>query len=103
MLAQGKNNIFQNEVLASIAEKHHKSIAQVILRWLRQRGIVAIPKSTHKERIIENINIFDFELSQEDINAIAKIDTNRWRMNNEETAVVIGCRYLRLVIKQLYS
>jgi 2,5-diketo-D-gluconate reductase A len=73
--AEGKNNMFQNAVLASIAEKHSKSVAQVVLRWLTQRGIVAIPKSVHKERIIENINIFDFELSQEDIEKIATLDT----------------------------
>ncbi|WP_026562175.1 aldo/keto reductase [Bacillus sp. J37] len=73
--AEGKNNMFQNEVLVSIAEQHNKSVAQVILRWLTQRGIVAIPKSVHKERIIENFNIFDFELSQEDIEKIAALDT----------------------------
>ncbi|SIR99850.1 Aldo/keto reductase [Peribacillus simplex] len=74
-LAQGKNNIFQNEVLVSIAEKYEKSVAQVILRWFTQRGVVAIPKSTHKERIIENFNIFDFEISGKDMNAVAAIDT----------------------------
>lgn len=64
--AEGRNNIFQNEVLVSIAEKYNKSVAQVILHWLTQRGIVVIPKSVHKDRIIENLNIFDFELSQVD-------------------------------------
>jgi 2,5-diketo-D-gluconate reductase A len=73
--AEGKNDLFQNEVLASIAEKHNKSIAQVVLRWLTQRGIVVIPKSVRKERMIENFNIFDFELNQEDIDAIATLDT----------------------------
>ncbi|MNW60384.1 Glyoxal reductase [compost metagenome] len=73
--AEGKNNIFKNEVLASIAEKHHKSVAQVALRWLIQRGIVAIPKSVHKERIIENFNIFNFELSREDMERIATLDS----------------------------
>ncbi|MFE0624845.1 aldo/keto reductase [Priestia aryabhattai] len=73
--AEGKNNIFQNELLASIAEKYNKSVAQVILRWLTQRGVVVIPKSVHKERIIENFNIFDFELNQEDIDMIATLDT----------------------------
>jgi 2,5-diketo-D-gluconate reductase A len=72
--AEGRNNIFQNEVLVSIAEKHRKSVAQVILRWLTQRGIVAIPKSVHKERIIEN---FHFELSQEDMESIAALDTKK--------------------------
>lgn len=73
--AEGKNNIFKNEILVSIAEKHHKSAAQVTLRWLTQRGIVAIPKSVHKERIVENFNIFDFELSGEDMEKIATLDT----------------------------
>ncbi|MFD4818019.1 aldo/keto reductase [Peribacillus butanolivorans] len=73
--AEGKNDIFQNEVLVSIAEKHNKSVAQVILRWLTQRGVVVIPKSVRKERIIENFNIFDFELSQEDMEKIATLDT----------------------------
>jgi len=75
--AEGRNNIFQNEVLVSIAHKYNKSVAQVILRWLIQRGIVAIPKSVHKERIIENFNIFDFELSQEDMETIATLDTKK--------------------------
>ena len=75
--AEGRNNIFQNEVLGSIAQKYNKSVAQVILRWLTQRGIVAIPKSVHKERIIESFNIFDFELSQEDMEMIATLDTKK--------------------------
>jgi 2,5-diketo-D-gluconate reductase A len=75
--AEGKNNMFQNEVLVSLAEKHNKSVAQVILRWLTQRGVVAIPKSVRKERIIENFNIFDFELSQKDIEKIATLDTKK--------------------------
>jgi 2,5-diketo-D-gluconate reductase A len=75
--AEGKNEIFQNAVLVSIAEKHNKSVAQVILRWLTQRGVVAIPKSVRKERIIENFNIFDFELSQEDMEKISTLDTNQ--------------------------
>ncbi|RDZ11069.1 2,5-diketo-D-gluconic acid reductase [Priestia megaterium] len=73
--AEGKNDIFQNELLLSIAEKYNKSVAQVILRWLTQRGVVMIPKSVRKERIIQNFNIFDFELSQEDMEKIAKLDT----------------------------
>ena len=75
--AEGKNNMFQNEVLASIAESHNKPVAQVILRWLTQRGVVVIPKSVRKERIIENFNIFDFELSQEDMEKIATLDTKQ--------------------------
>lgn len=73
--AEGKNNMFQNEVLVSIAEKHNKSVAQVILRWLTQRGVVVIPKSVRKERIIENFNIFDFELTQDDMERISTLDT----------------------------
>jgi 2,5-diketo-D-gluconate reductase A len=72
--AEGKNNIFQNELLTSIGRKYIKSIAQVILRWLIQRGVVAIPKSVRRERIEENFNIFDFKLSIEDMEAIATLD-----------------------------
>ena len=74
--AEGKNNIFHNNLLRSIGEKYNKSIAQVILRWLTQRGVVAIPKSVRKERMEENFNIFDFQLSPEDMNAIKSLDTN---------------------------
>jgi 2,5-diketo-D-gluconate reductase A len=73
--AEGRNNIFQNELLLSIAAKHKKSVAQVILRWLVQRGIIALAKSTRKERIVENISVFDFELSAEDVAAITTLDT----------------------------
>ncbi|QHW35596.1 aldo/keto reductase (plasmid) [Paenibacillus rhizovicinus] len=75
--AEGRNNLFQNEVLLSIAGKYNKSVAQVVLRWLIQRGVVAIPKSVHKERIIENFNIFDFSLSQEDMDKIQTLDSNK--------------------------
>ena len=73
--AEGKNNIFENELLLAIAEKYKKTVAQAILRWLTQRGVVVIPKSVRKERIVENFNIFDFELSPEDMNAIISLDT----------------------------
>lgn len=73
--AEGKNNIFQNEILATIGNKYNKSVAQVVLRWLTQRGVVAIPKSVKKERIKENFDIFDFELSAEDMEAITRLDT----------------------------
>jgi len=75
--AEGKNDIFKNELLLSIAGKYKKSIAQVILRWLTQRKVVAIPKSVRKERIEENFNIFDFELSAEDMDAIVTLDTKK--------------------------
>ncbi len=73
--AEGLNNMFVNEVLASIAEKHNKSVAQVVLRWLVQREVVVIPKSVRKERIVENFDIFDFELSADDIEQISALDT----------------------------
>jgi 2,5-diketo-D-gluconate reductase A len=72
--AEGKNNLFQNELLLSIGKKYNKSIAQVVLRWLTQRGVVAIPKSVRKERMEENFNSLDFQLSQEDMNAIKTLD-----------------------------
>jgi len=75
--AEGKNDIFKNELLFSIAGKYKKSVAQVILRWMTQRKIVAIPKSVRKERIVENFNIFDYELSAEDMDAIAVLDTKK--------------------------
>lgn len=74
--AEGKNDIFKNEVLIKIAVKYNKSAAQIILKWLTQRGVVAIPKSVRKERMAENFNIFDFELSSEDMTAIQALDTN---------------------------
>jgi 2,5-diketo-D-gluconate reductase A len=72
--AEGKNNIFKNELLLSLAKKHGKTVAQVILRWLIQREVIVIPKSVHKERIVENFNVFDFELSREDMDEIATLD-----------------------------
>ena len=75
--AEGKNNIFQNEILLSIAGKYNKSVAQIILRWLTQRDIVVIPKSVRKERIIENFDIFDFELLKEDMEKIVTLNTDQ--------------------------
>ena len=76
-LAEGRNNLFQNELLLLIAAKYKKSVAQVVLRWLTQRGVVAIPKSVKKERIKENFNIFDFELSIEDMKSITTLDLKK--------------------------
>jgi diketogulonate reductase-like aldo/keto reductase len=73
--AEGKNDLFHNEVLAGVAAKYQRSIAQVVLRWLTQRGVVAIPKSVRPERMAENFNIFDFELSAEDMQTIATLDS----------------------------
>lgn len=72
--AEGKFNIFSNETLLAIAEKYGKSVAQVALRWNIQRGVVVIPKSVHKERMEENLDIWDFTLSDEDMNAISLLD-----------------------------
>jgi diketogulonate reductase-like aldo/keto reductase len=73
--AEGKNNIFQNEILLSIAAKHNKSVAQVILRWVVQRGIIALSKTIRKDRMMENIGVLDFELSAEDMAVITTLDT----------------------------
>jgi 2,5-diketo-D-gluconate reductase A len=74
--AEGKNDLFKNELLASIGKKYDKSIAQVVVRWLTQRGVVAIPKSVRKERMAENFNSLDFKLSDEDMEAIKTLDTS---------------------------
>ena len=76
-LAEGQKDIFRNRVLTAIGAKYGKSAAQVILRWHIQRGVVVIPKSVHRERIRENIRIWDFALSREDMEAIAALDTGR--------------------------
>ncbi|WP_461147094.1 aldo/keto reductase [Spirosoma pulveris] len=73
--AEGKNNLFGNELLGTIATKYNKTTAQVVLRWLTQRGVVAIPKSVRKERMIENVNSLDFQLSADDMDAIKTLDT----------------------------
>lgn len=73
--AEGHNDLFHNETLTAIGEKYHKSVAQVVLRWQLQRGIVCIPKSTKRERMAQNFDVFDFTLSQEDMAAIAALDT----------------------------
>ena len=75
--AEGRNNLFQNELLVSIGKKYNKSVAQVVLRWLMQRNVVVIPKSVHKSRIVENFDVFDFELNRSDMDAIIKLDTNK--------------------------
>ena len=74
--AEGKNDLFHNELLASVGKKYNKSIAQVVIRWLTQRGVIAIPKSVRKERMEENFNSLDFELSAEDMEAIKTLDTS---------------------------
>ena len=95
--AEGKNNIFQNELLLSFATKHKKSVAQVILRWVIQRGIIALAKSARKERMMENINVLDFELSAEDMAAITTLDTKTssfFDHRNPEMVKWLGTRKL---------
>ncbi|MCC8358130.1 MAG: aldo/keto reductase [Oscillospiraceae bacterium] len=71
---EGRGNMFSNPAIAAIGEKYHKSVAQVILRWHIQRGVVAIPKSTHYERMVENFDVFDFTLTDEDMAVMAGLD-----------------------------
>lgn len=75
--AEGKNDIFNNQILKTIAKKYNKTTAQVILRWLTQRDVVIIPKSVNKNRMEENFSIFDFELTKEDMHEIQKLDEER--------------------------
>ncbi|MDE6480261.1 MAG: aldo/keto reductase [Muribaculaceae bacterium] len=74
-LAEGRNNFFSNPILSKIGEKYGKSVAQVALRWLLQRDVIIIPKSTHRERMSQNLDILNFELSDEDMTAITSLDT----------------------------
>ena len=95
--AEGRNNVFQNELLLSIAARHNKSVAQIILRWLLQRGIIVLSKSIRKERMIENISVFDFDLSTEDMTAITTLDTKTssfFDHRNPEMVKWLGTRVL---------
>ncbi len=91
--AEGNNNVFRNEFLEQIARKHNKTTAQVMLRWLLQRNIPVIPKSSHKDRIISNFDIFDFKLDEEDLLSILKLDTKKSTIYDEmnpDIAIGIG-------------
>jgi 2,5-diketo-D-gluconate reductase A len=74
-LAEGKNDIFSNPILTAVGEQHGKSVAQVVLRWLVQRAVVVIPKSVRPERMAENLDVFDFELTEDEMSRIATLDT----------------------------
>ena len=73
--AEGRNNLFSDPVLTEIGAAHNKSVAQVVLRWLLQRGVVVIPKSVRADRMAENIDVFDFELTDDQMARIATLDT----------------------------
>ena len=95
--AEGKHNIFQNELLLAIGAKHNKSVAQVIVRWLLQRGIIVLAKTTHKERMMENFTVFDFELDADDMAAITTLDTKTTSFfdhRNPEMVKWLGTREL---------
>jgi diketogulonate reductase-like aldo/keto reductase len=87
--AEGKDGIFENELLKNIGKKYNKSIAQVILRWLIQRDIVVIPKSVSKQRIIENIDVFDFELTDDDMSKIVTLDKNQSSFFNHNDVAMV--------------
>lgn len=87
--AEGKHDIFTNETIAKIGAKYGKSNGQVILRWLIQRGIVVIPKSVHKNRMKENINVFDFELSADDMRVMSGLDKNESQFFDHRDPVAI--------------
>lgn len=87
--AEGKNGIFTDERIKAIGEKYGKSNGQVILRWLLQRGITVIPKSVHQERMAENMNVFDFELTDDDMATIAKLDTSESQFFDHRDPVTI--------------
>lgn len=86
---EGRNGLFNNEVLVSIGKKYNKSSAQVMLRWLIQRGVIIACKSTHIERMKENFNVFDFELSEDDMKEISKLDTNNSLFFNHQDSKMV--------------
>lgn len=87
--AEGKHNVFNNETIANIGKKYGKANGQVILRWLIQRGIVAIPKSVHKTRMAENFDVFDFELSADDMKTMNSLDKNESQFFDHRDPVAI--------------
>ena len=93
--AEGRQNLFTNEILGEIAKQYGKTVGQVVLRWNVQRGIVVIPKSVRKERMMENFNIFDFELSDEDMEKIKTLDESKGLFVNHEDPAFVKFLYAR--------
>jgi 2,5-diketo-D-gluconate reductase A len=93
--AEGRQNLFTNEILTEIGKQYGKTVGQVVLRWNVQRGIVVIPKSVRKERMIENFNIFDFELSNDDMEKIKTLDENKGLFVNHEDPAFVKYLYAR--------
>lgn len=87
--AEGKHNLFQNETIAQIAQAHSKTTGQVILRWLLQRGITVIPKSVHQERMIENMNVFDFDLTTAEMQTMQSLDKQESQFFDHRDPVTI--------------
>jgi 2,5-diketo-D-gluconate reductase A len=97
--AEGRNNLFQNQLLIGIAEKHGKSVGQVVLRWLIQRNIVALAKTVRRERMAENLDVFDFSLDETDMAAIATLETgNSSFFSHRDPAIVKWMKERRLEI-----
>lgn len=88
-LAEGRNNFFTNTVLEAIGRKYGKTVAQVALRWLVQRDVIVIPKSVHVERMKQNLDIFDFVLSDEDMDEISRLDTGKSLFFNHHDPEVV--------------
>lgn len=87
--AEGRNNLFGNEVLVEIGRKHGKSVGQIVLRWIVQRGIVALAKSVRKERMAENLAIFDFQLDEGDMKRIATLETGKSSFFSHRDPVIV--------------
>ena len=104
-LAEGRNGFFQNELLAGIGRKYGKSIAQVALRWLLQRGVIIIPRSTKQERMAQNLMLDDFTLSAEDMEQIKTLDTGRSILfdhhDGDTTKMFMGWRNIEDLYKQV--
>lgn len=88
--AEGRNDMFHNEVLVRISNKYNKSVAQVIIRWLIQRDIVVLSKTVHKDRMLENLSVFDFCLSQDDMNLIASLDKKESSFFHHQTPETVA-------------